>query len=129
MKLKRDMELVRKILFIIEEKYIDVTLLNSDIQIKGYDMEAIGYHCSILNDAGLISSYKGYYASNKLYSFGVGRLTWEGHELLDKIRSDTVWKRTKDAIIKKGIPFVLDAIKEIATAITAEMIKKAILGT
>ena len=64
----------------------------------------------------------------ELQFFGVGRLTWDGHELLDKIKSDTVWNKTKDTIKKKGIPFVLDAVKEIATAITTAMIQSAIQG-
>ena len=39
-----------------------------------------------------------------------------------------VWNKTKDTITKKGIPFVLDAVKEIATAITTAMIQSAITG-
>lgn len=126
--MQRDMELIRKILFSIEEKYIDTWLSSSEIPIDGYSMETIAYHCAILYDAGLVSDYKGHYAGDGLYDFGVGRLTWEGHELLDKIKSDTVWNKTKDTIRKKGIPFVLDAVKEIATAITTAMIQSAING-
>lgn len=126
--LQRDMEVIRKILFVIEEKYVDTWLGSNDIAIDGYDMKTIGYHCAILHDAGLISDYKGQYGDNELRFFGVGRLTWEGHELLDKIKCDTVWNRTKDTIQKKGIPFVLDSVKEIATAITTAMIQSAITG-
>lgn len=122
------MELIRKILFTIEDKYVDVGLTHNEIQIDGYDMKTVGYHCAILHDAGLISNYNSQYASNELYFFSVGRLTWDGHELLDKIKSDTVWNKTKDTITKKGIPFVLDAVKEIATAVTAAMVQSAIAG-
>jgi len=126
--MQRDMELIRKILFAIEDKYIDTWLHSSQIQIDGYEMKAIGYHCAILYDAGLIYDYKGNYYSDELQWFAVGRLTWDGHELLDKIKSDTVWNKTKETITKKGIPFVLDAVKEIATAITSSMIQSAITG-
>lgn len=126
--MKRDMELIRKILFAIEDKYIDVWLSNSDIPIDGYDMKIIGYHCAILHDAGLVADYKGQYGDGELLHFGVGRLTWDGHELLDKIKSDTVWNKTKDTITKKGILFVLDAVKEIATAITKAMLQSATTG-
>lgn len=126
--MQRDMELIRKILFVIEEKYVDTWLSSNEIEIDGYDMKAIAYHCAILHDAGLVSDYNGHYGDDELQSFGVGRLTWAGHELLDKIKSDTVWNRTKDTIKKKGIPFVLDAVKEIATAITKAMIQSAITG-
>lgn len=126
--MQRDMELIRKILFTIEEKYIDVGICNNEMQIDGYDMKTVGYHCAVLHDAGLISNYNGQYADGELYFFSVGRLTWDGHELLDKIKSDTVWNKTKETITKKGIPFVLDAVKEIATAITTAMIQSAIQG-
>jgi hypothetical protein len=125
---QRDMELIRKILFAIENKYVDTWLASNDIKIDGYDMKTIAYHCATLHDAGLISDYKGFYGSNELLNFGVGRLTWDGHEFLDKIKSDTVWNKTKDTIKQKGIPFVLDVVKEIATAITTAMIQSAIKG-
>ena len=118
--------LVREILFIIEEKYEDTWLDSNEIPIEGYDMKTIGYHCAILHDAGLIADYKGQYGDGELLHFGVGRLTWAGHELLDKIKSDTVWSKTKETIKVKGIPFVLDAVKEIATAVTTIMIQSAI---
>ena len=126
--MQRDMELIRKILFAIEEKYVDTALMSHQLTIDGYDMKTIAYHCAILHDAGLVYDYKGHYSENELQFFGVGRLTWDGHELLDKIKCDTVWNKTKETIKKKGIPFVLDAVKEIATAITSAMIQAAIQG-
>ena len=124
--MQRDMELIRKILFSTEEKYVDTYLSSSEIPIEGYDVKTIGYHCALLNDAGLVVDYGGEYSDDELRDFGVGRLTWDGHELLEKIKSDTVWNKTKDVIRKKGIPFVLDAVKEIAAAVTSSMIQTAI---
>lgn len=126
--LKRDMELIRKILLTVEEKYVDTWLHSNEIEIDGYDMKTIGYHCAVLHDAGLLYDYKGQYGDGELLQFGVGRLTWDGHEFLEKIKSDTVWNKTKETITTKGIPFVLDAVKEIATSITTSMIKTAITG-
>lgn len=124
--MQRDMELIRKILFVIEEKYVNTFLNSFDIPVDGYDVKTIGYHCALLHDAGLIADYGGEYSDDELKDFSVGRLTWDGHELLDKIKSDTVWNKTKDVIKKKGIPFVLDAIKDIAAAVTSSMIQTAI---
>lgn len=126
--MQRDMELIRKILITIEKNYIDVALDYSKVNIDGYDMKTIAYHCSILYDAGLISDFKGHYGGNELLLFWVGHLTWEGHEFLDQIENETVWNKTKATIKEKGIPFVLDAVKDIATAITASMIQSAIKG-
>lgn len=124
--MKRDMELCRKILLAIEEQYVDTALYG--LEVEGYSMQQVAYHCKILHDARLISDYKGHFASNELLDFGVGCLTWEGHEFLDKIREDTVWNKTKDVITQKGLPMVLDVVKEISQSIVATMVQGAIKG-
>lgn len=112
--MKRDMDLVRKILLEIEKQYVSSALYN--LKIEGYDTTTIAYHCKILHEAGLISDYKVQYASNTIYSFGVGSLTWEGNDYLDKVRDDTIWRKTKDVLVQKGLPLVFDTIKTISTA-------------
>ena len=71
--MKRDMGLCRKILFAIEEQYVDTALHN--LQIPEYTMEQVAYHCKILKEAGLITNYKALFASNHIIGFGVGSLT------------------------------------------------------
>lgn len=111
--MKRDMELVRLILLKIEEEYSSTAI--SNLNISGYDMETVAYHCKILNEAGLISDYGARYADNSLRSFGVGSLTWEGNDFLDKIRDNSQWKKVKDVIVQKGPP-VIETIKTISSA-------------
>lgn len=124
--MERDMELVRKILFKIEEEFVSTAIMN--LKIDGYDLETVAYHCHLLHDAGLISSYKSHYAGNELWCFSVGSLTWEGHDFLDKIRSDTVWNKVKTTIKKKGLPMILETIKTIATTIISAATEGAIKG-
>lgn len=112
--MKRDMELVRLILLKIEEEYRSTTIYNLDI--TGYDMETVAYHCKILNEAGLLSDYGAHYADDRLWSFGVGALTWEGNDFLDKIRDNSQWKKIKDTITQKGLPLVIETIKAISAA-------------
>ena len=112
--MRRDMDLVREILLEIEKQYVSTAIYN--LKIEGYDTETIAYHCKILYEAGLISDYKAQYADNSIYSFGVGSLTWDGNDYLDKIRDNSIWKKTKDVIAKKGLPLVLDTVKNISTA-------------
>ena len=112
--------------FYHRRKVVDTYLSSYDIPIEGYDMKTIGYHCALLYDAGLVADYSDEYSNDELDDFRVGRLTWDGHELLDKIKNDKIWNKTKDIIKKRGIPFVLDAVKEIATAFTSAMIQAAV---
>ena len=126
--MKRNMDLVREILLEIEKQYVSTAIYN--LKVEGYDAETIAYHCKILFEAGLISDYKAQYADNTIYSFGVGSLTWVGNDYLDKVRDNSTWRKTKDAIAKKGLPLVFDTIKTISTAFitaTAEGVANSIL--
>ena len=118
------MELVRQILFKIEDEIDNVAQFN--LEIDGYTMEQVAYHCALLHEGGYIHSYKAQYGSGEIYTFGVGRLTWEGHEFLDKIREDTIWNKTKDTISNKGLPFVFDVVKSVSTGIISNLIKSAL---
>ena len=126
--MKRNMDLVREILLEIEKQYVSTAIYN--LKIDGYDTEIVAYHCKILHEAGLISDYKAQYASNEIYSFGVGSLTWDGNDYLDKVRDNSIWRKTKDVITQKGLPLVFDTIKTISTAFitaAAEGIANSIL--
>lgn len=117
--MKRDMDLVREILLKIEEEHVYTAIYN--LKIDGYDMETVAYHCKIMYEAGLISDYGSQPGSNGIYSFGVGSLTWEGNDYLDKIRDNSIWKKTKDTIARKGLPLIFDTIKTVSNAIITAM--------
>ena len=119
--MKRDMDLVRLILLEIEDKYSSTAIY--DLAVDGYDTEMVAYHCKILYEAGLISDYKAQYADNEIYVFGVGSLTWDGNDFLEKIRDDSQWKKVKETITKKGLPLVVDTIKSVANALISATVE------
>lgn len=112
--MKRNMDLVRLILLEIEKEYKSTAIYN--LKIEGYDTAAVAYHCKILYENGMISDYDAQYADGDIYSFGVGPLTWEGNDFLEKIRDESQWNKIKNAIAKRGLPLILDTIKTIANA-------------
>ena len=112
--MKRDMDLIRKILFFIEENYV-AGQGAIHINIDGYSSGEIYEHCQLAYQAGLIQKpTDASTLSSK--SCMVNSLTNEGYDLLDKIREDTLWNRTKNTIKNKGLPLVLETIKTIASA-------------
>lgn len=119
--MKRDMDLVRLLLLEIEDKYRSTAIYN--LSVNGYDTETVAYHCKILYEAGLISDYKAQYADNEIYVFGVGSLTWDGNDFLEKIRDNSQWKKVKDTITQKGLPMVIETIKSVANAIIAATVE------
>jgi len=112
--MKRDMDLVRLILLEIEKEYVSTAIY--DLEIEGYDMATVAYHCKILYENGMISDYGALNAEDGISEFGVGSLTWDGNDFLDKIRDDSQWERIKETVKKKGLPLVLETIKTIANA-------------
>lgn len=122
--MKRDMDLIRKILIKIEEEYQSTAIY--DLSIDGYDRETVAYHCNLLYEEKLISDYASQYGDDSLCFFAVGHLTWEGHDLLDKIRDDSQWGKVKDTIKQKGLPLILDTIKAIATALVTAATEGAV---
>ena len=123
-RMKRDMDLIRKIMLQIEKEYDSTAILN--LKVEDYTPEQIATHCKMLYEAGLLSDYKAQYASDELYMFGVGNLTWEGYDYLDKIRDDSVWKKVKDTAKEHGVPLLLDTVKQISSAIISAMTEGAI---
>ncbi|KUJ78231.1 DUF2513 domain-containing protein [Ruegeria profundi] len=98
--MKRDPDIVRKLLFEAEA--------SDDWQFV-YDFEegAEGdyYHLQLMKDDGLIVDVSD-------YGF---RLTSLGHDYIEAIRSDTVWKKTKSGASKVG-GMTLGMMKDLALA-------------
>ena len=60
--MKRDLQLIKRILLAIEEQYENTTLM--DLKIEGYTMQQVANHAELLYGEGLISAYKAHYAGN-----------------------------------------------------------------
>lgn len=52
------------------------------------------YHTELLIESGLIYGEMSKTISASANDFMVSRLTWEGHEFIDSIRSDKVWGKS-----------------------------------
>lgn len=118
--MKRDMDLIRLILLEIEEEYKSTAIYN--LSVDGYDKETVAYHCKILHEAGFISDYKAIYANNRLCDFGIGSLTWEGNNYLDKIRDASTWGKIKAFLTEKGAPILIETVTTAANTLIAKAI-------
>ncbi len=116
--MKRDMELIRKLLLIVESLPDEWDVGDSlDLDVSSSTVRG---HLEILQEAGYldikISSFVGGgYSINKI------RLTWKGHEFLDAVRSETIWKETKEAVTKTGGGMVVSVVKSVATKLLTDL--------
>lgn len=99
--MKRDLDLVRKILLHLEGGGASPSGLGAFVE-YGYDIGAIHYHVQLLHDAGLIEA-------DEIVpgQWWPERMTWAGHEFLDAARNEKLWQETKKRVEKGtgGAPF------------------------
>ena len=99
---KRDMDLVRDILFKLEDD--SVTGWGPAIReaFPDLDTDVVFHHLTLLVDAGLIAKGAEIRLSNKTINLPTVRLTWAGHEFLEAARNESVWNQAKEKVGKAG---------------------------
>jgi DNA-binding transcriptional ArsR family regulator len=123
--MKRDMELVLKILKALEERE-EVSVIKDIkyLELPDYDDRVVNYHLLRMYEAGLIDAEATISSTTKtrlirVYPFG---LTWQGHEFLDAMKNQSVFSKVKEKLRGKldDIPFVL--LKELALKFAREQL-------
>lgn len=118
----RDWNIIREILSELETKPSNKHTLKLGDFPKEKKAE-YSYNVEILMEAGLIHGSMSQTIGPNVNNFIASRLTWQGHEFLDAIRSDTVWEKTKQSFLKQGISMTFDLIKTVATDIAVGYLK------
>ena len=123
--MKRNWDTIREILTKLEAVTVDV----GHLQLSSFtaeQAEEISYHMELLMEAGLVSGEMSKTIGRGPYNFIASRLTWQGHEFLDAIRSDTVWQKTKKSFVSSGLSMTFDLVKSVASDVAAAYLKSAV---
>lgn len=113
--MKRDMELVRKILLAIEGQ--ESGYAPKDLMINGYTQEQILYHVFIMIEGGLIEGIKVNNFNSKSPEAIPTRLTWSGHEFIEVARNDTLWKKAMTIVQEKGGSISISVLSQLLTSL------------
>lgn len=126
--MQRDMELIRKILFKVEEIFAPgmEEIQFDDIKIDGYDTNSIMEHVILMDEADLFQKVMFANSLEGRQVDSVGNLSNKGYDLLDKFRDDTVWNKTKEIVKEKALPNVLEVLSEVATTVISSMTEGAL---
>lgn len=125
--MKRDWDVIRELLSAVEV----CTLPIETVRLSDYPNERaaeISYHMSLLIEAGLVNGQMVKTLGPEAKDFIAQTLTWNGHELLDSIRSDTVWQKTKKMFTEQGLSMTVDLVKEGAKNVAATVLASAMGG-
>lgn len=120
--MKRDADLVRKILLFLEEKPNDEIV--KELEFDGHDKSEVMYHFILMDQAGLLRCERETSFSTpdrviRVYPFS---LTWQGHELLEASRNETTWNKAKVIIKSKSGALSIDVLKELLIAMAKESV-------
>lgn len=115
--MKRNMELVRKILLAIEASTtVDKPIL---LRIDGYDDKTISYHVGLLHQVSFVKALDASHLGGSQWV--PTQLTWAGHEFLDSARNETVWQRAMATIRENGGSVSLEVLKSLLVAKAMEL--------
>jgi len=115
--MKRDMDLIRKILLKIESD--EHGFANPEIKIDDYNQEEIGYNAILIGEAGLAVVSNVTHMGSPSPEGRIVRLTWAGHEFLDASRENHTWDEAKNVIDRIG-----GATMQIWIAVLTSIIQK-----
>ena len=105
--MKRDMDLIRKILLAAE-----ALPYAGDFQsLDGVEEEQFITHTLWLKQAGLVEAV-GMAGSGSDAKFAIVQgLTWQGTEFVAAMQDETLWAKAKERFMKPGMSFTLDLVK------------------
>lgn len=120
--MKRDMDLVRKILMVCVDH--EHGLAPQHLTIEGYSQEEIGHHVYLMVQAGLVKGESFLLSGDQSPRATLLSVTWSGHEFLEASRDEDLWSKAKKAAGSSG-GMVLDVLKSVLIGLATEAAKKA----
>jgi hypothetical protein len=117
--MKRNWELIKRILEGIEGLELGDVLRAGDVE--GFCPEEVSCHMLLLKEAGLIEAVCRGEGPGKKPECVAWRLTWQGYELLDVLRSKSLWKRLKEYLGKAGVEVSFCAVKVLSEKFLSEL--------
>lgn len=114
----KNWDIIREILLRLESCATPNTALNAKA-LTQYPEQEVAYNMRLLSDAGCIeANIRESNSGDGLISVALARrLTNTGHELLDTIRSESVWAKVKETFKSKGIEMTFDLVSTVGKKI------------
>ena len=116
--MKRDWDVIREVLIEVEALSDTQRVLfqygsdpNADDAAK-----LRASHAALLLDQGYLTGKKIQFQERTWPMVAMPNLSWQGHDLLDTLRSKPVWEKIKTLAKDKGIELTFEAVKVLGTS-------------
>jgi len=108
--MNRDMDLIRRIALAVANLPHGKILADMD----GVDAPNFVLHVLWMREGGLIDAGDAGATldSHLPQAAWINRLTWDGCEFVDAVRSDTLWNKAKETIIKPSLAFSFSVFRD-----------------
>jgi hypothetical protein len=111
--MRRDLDVIRNILKEIEKLEVGKKYFipqSDDSEFQNY-----AYHLKLLIDSEMVKGTANKSNQNGKYSIAFGEeLTLDGHDLLDQIRDEKVWKRVKEKFENREVKISIALINRVS---------------
>ena len=97
-------------------------IFSTDLKLD-YPAEELLYTMDKLLEAGYIEGMKKSFIGSDLPQIAITSITWEGHQFMDNIRDDGVWKETK-TILGKFSSVSVGIVGNVASQVITSLIQK-----
>ena len=122
--MQRDWDCVRAILMAIEDKPIPRTIVQPE-ELRAWAPEVVMHNMHLLGEAGLIEIRERLKNGAPIVCVAL-QMTWEGHELLDRIRRLDTWNQLRAIARDRAIDLTFDAIKILAAKYVEHLLSRGI---
>ncbi|MHB1461708.1 MAG: DUF2513 domain-containing protein [Armatimonadota bacterium] len=120
--MKRDMELIRKLLLYVEDYVTLEGIPANEVSIGGFPDAEVVYNLLLLYKGEYLLVYESRSMTEHQYlRFRIKGVSWEGHELLDAIRDDRVWTKTMEKLAPVG-SVGIEVLKAVAVSVAKGML-------
>lgn len=114
--MKRDLDLIRTILLVTEEKQKPDQHFEVEKEIPDHSQDEVMYHVGLLYQGHLVQAMAAHSSSGDYWI--ITGLTPAGHDFLDNTRDPSVWKKVKAKFAEVGGAVSMDVLKAAALKLT-----------
>lgn len=119
--MKRDMDLVRDILLMVEKA--DRALTSDDMHKLKQSDSLIDYHVELLTQHKFLDAEITHDWNNDIVGLNIAGLTWEGQDFLEGMRNPTLWEKVKSTLKESGTSASFEVIKFACVEVAKASIK------
>ena len=121
--MKRDMDLIRRLMLDIEKEPPGMHTPGTTLWREGDDPAVVAEHLALLIDHQYLKGHVARSLSGlELGHVVVLSIPWRGHEFLDAVRNDTVWKKTKEKLASVGGTATVEILTQVASGFMKQML-------